>query len=76
MYEQGKPQRSETDRRAADVSEVHPLMNDDINDEYSRSSDDAEIGLVGGMASTPRPGPGNDNLDTTNHLIELYPINS
>lgn len=74
MYEQGKPQRSETDRRAADVSEVHPLMNDDINDEYSRSSDDAEIGLVGGMSSTPRPD--NDNVDTTNHLIELYPIKS
>ena len=54
-------------------------MNDDINDDddYSRSNDDAEIGLVSGMSSTPRPGkPDNDKLDTTNHLIELYPIKS
>lgn len=49
---------------------MHPLLNDDINDEFSRS-DDAEIGMVG-TASAVRE----DTLDTTNHLIDLYPTKS
>jgi hypothetical protein len=67
---QGKPQRNDADRKAADTSEVRPLMNDDIDDEFSRS-DEAEIGTVG-TASAVRE----DKLDTTNHLIDLYPTKS
>ena len=52
------------------MSEIHPLMSDDINEEFS-ISDDAEIGLVG-ISNADRL----DKLDTTNHLIDLYPIRS
>ena len=45
-------------------------MDDDIDDDFSRSND-AEIGMVG-ISSAVNV----DKLDTTNHLIDLYSIKS